>query len=151
MGVVEGGLEHPDVIALLNLHLQSMQLYSPPESIHALNIDELRREGVTFWSIWQERKLKGCGALKMLDPDHGEIKSMRTSPEHLREGIAQRLLEHIIIQAKQRGCCRLSLETGGAEAFLAARRLYEKNGFSYCTPFADYCEDPHSVFMTKTL
>ncbi len=132
-------------------HLQGMTLHSPPESIHALDLEALRKPEITFWSAWEERELAGCGALKELDAHHGEIKSMRTSSSHLRKGVAKRILEHIIEEAKARGYRRLSLETGSMDAFIPARRLYENFGFQYCKPFADYMEDPNSMFMTKEL
>ncbi|WP_424160686.1 GNAT family N-acetyltransferase [Bacillus amyloliquefaciens] len=141
----------PDVIALLQDHLKSMTLYSPPESIHALNTDRLRQPDVTFWSAREDGVLLGCGALKELNSRHGELKSMKTSPQHVRKGVAKRILHHIIEEAKRRGYQRLSLETGSMEAFLPARLLYEKAGFQYCEPFGDYNEDPNSLFMTLNM
>ncbi|ALC80318.1 MULTISPECIES: GNAT family N-acetyltransferase [Bacillus] len=139
------------VAELVGEHLQGMTMHSPPESIHALNLDALRKPEITFWSAWEEDDLVGCGALKELDAEHGEIKSMRTSSLHLRKGVAKRLLQHIIEEAKRRGYRRLSLETGSMEAFEPAKRLYASFGFQYCKPFSDYIEDPNSVFMTKEL
>ena len=144
-------LTGPEIAALLNQHLESMYTHSPPESVHALPIDKLRSPDVTFWSVWENNELLGCGALKELDPQHGEIKSMRTVSRHLRKGVARAVLNHIIEQAKQRGYRRLSLETGSMAAFEPARSLYQRAGFSYCAPFADYIEDPNSVFMTMAL
>lgn len=141
----------PDVIALLLAHLKSMALHSPPESIHALNADRLRQPDVTFWSAREDGVLLGCGALKELNSRHGEVKSMKTSPQHVRKGAAKRILHHIIEEAKRRGYQRISLETGSMDAFLPARRLYEKTGFQYCGPFADYNEDPNSLFMTLNM
>ena len=139
------------VISLIGEHLHGMTLHSPPESIHALGLEELRKPEITFWTIWNEEQLMGCGALKELDPQHGEIKSMRTAAAHLRKGVAQAMLEHIINEAKIRNYKKLSLETGSMEAFLPARKLYEKYGFDYCSPFGEYTEDPNSAFMTKLL
>jgi len=144
-------LSGPEIGALLREHLDSMYLHSPPESVHALPIEKLRSPDITFWSIWEHDELLGCGALKRLDSRHGEIKSMRTVAGHLRKGVARAMLHHIISQARQRGYRRLSLETGSMAAFEAARRLYERAGFTYCAPFADYIEDPNSVFMTMEL
>lgn len=144
-------LSGPEVQALILEHLQGMSELSPPESMHALNIDGLKSPKVTFWSAWDQGQLAGCGAMKELDSGHGEVKSMRTSSAHLRKGVAKQLLEHIIGEAKQRGYQRISLETGSMEAFEPARRLYEKSGFEYCQPFADYAEDPLSSFMTLKL
>lgn len=144
-------LTGPEVAALIGEHLQSMTLHSPPESIHALGLEKLRKPDITFWSAWEQGELVGCGALKELDGSHGEIKSMRTAAAHLRKGVARQVLAHIIEEAKRRGYRRLSLETGSMEAFEPARRLYAAFGFEYCGPFADYTEDPYSVFMTKAL
>jgi putative acetyltransferase len=144
-------LNGPEVHELLREHLRNMALHSPPESVHALGVEALRRPEITFWSAWEEGELLGCGALKELDSRHGEIKSMRTSSTHLRKGVAATLLKHILEEAARRGYRRLSLETGSMEAFEPARRLYEKYGFTYCEPFADYVEDPYSVFMTREL
>lgn len=141
-------LTGPEVAELVGEHLQGMLLNSPPESIHALNLEGLRKPEITFWSAWEGKELVGCGALKELDGQHGEIKSMRTSASHLRKGVAKRMLQHIIEEAKRRGYRQLSLETGSMDAFGPARRLYASFGFQYCQPFSDYIEDPNSVFMT---
>jgi len=142
-------LTGPEIIRLLNVHLQSVALHSPPESVHALDLEALRRPEVTFWSVWQNAELMGCGAIKELDSRHGEIKSMRTVSTHLRKGVAARLIRHILEQARRRSYRRLSLETGSMEAFAPARSLYAGFGFKPCGPFADYVEDPYSVFMTR--
>jgi putative acetyltransferase len=144
-------LAGPEIRALLEEHLRSMHELSPPESVHALDLAALRRPGITFWTAWSDGTLVGCGALKELDPRHGEVKSMRTAMSHRRGGVGRAMLEHIVAEARSRAYARLSLETGSMDAFLPARRLYESFGFSYCAPFADYAEDPHSVFMTRTL
>ena len=124
---------------------------SPPESCHALNLEQLRKPEITFWSAWSNDELLGCGALKELDPKHGEIKSMRTVSEHRGKGVTTRLLNNILEEAKRRNYKRVSLETGSMEAFAPARGLYVKFGFKECKPFADYIEDPYSLFMTKEL
>ncbi|MWV42847.1 GNAT family N-acetyltransferase [Paenibacillus sp. HJL G12] len=144
-------LSGPEVADLIGQHLHNMSELSPPESTHALNLDGLRSPEVTFWSAWEEGELAGCGAIKELDEEHGEIKSMRTATSHLRKGVARRILAHIIEEAKRRGYRRLSLETGSMEAFEPARRLYESFGFQYCHPFAEYIEDPNSLFMTLNI
>lgn len=144
-------LRGPEIAALLQEHLDDMKLHSPPESIHALDLEKLRRPEITFWSLWQGDELMGCGAIKQLDPTHGEIKSMRTSHRHRRKGVAVRMLQHILDEARRRGYQRLSLETGSPAAFVPARELYAKFGFRYCAPFADYVDDPYSVFMTREL
>lgn len=136
---------------LLREHLRSMHEHSPPESVHALDLEALRKPEITFWTAWEGDELLGCGALKELDAGHAEIKSMRTSMSHRRKGVAQRILVHILDEAGRRSYHRLSLETGSHAPFAAARSLYESFGFTYCDPFADYVEDPYSVFMTRTL
>jgi len=137
--------------ALLEEHLQSMALLSPPESVHALDIDALRKPDITFWTAWDNGDLLGCGALKELDAKHAEIKSMRTSSLHRRKGVAKNLLNHILEEAKRRRYSRLSLETGSGQAFEPAHKLYATFGFTYCEPFGSYVESPHNVFMTKDL
>jgi putative acetyltransferase len=144
-------LSGPEIAAFLDEHVQQMRSTSPPESKHALDLDALRKPEITFWSVRDGDNLVGCGAIKKLDADHAELKSMRTTQTRKRSGIASLLLEHIITEAKRMGFTRLSLETGAAEFFLPARKLYEKFGFSYCEPFADYRPDPHSTFMTREL
>jgi putative acetyltransferase len=144
-------LRGPEIQALLQEHLDSMKLYSPPESIHALDLEALRKPEITFWTAWENGELLGCGALKELDSHHGEIKSMRTSSRHRRRGIASAMLTHILEEASRRGYQRISLETGSNEAFAPARSLYAAFGFTPCEPFADYNLDPYSVFMMKQL
>ena len=144
-------LTGPEIHQLLQQHLQSLAQLSPPESCHALDIDALRKSGITFWTVWEHGELLGCGALKELDAQHAEIKSMRTASAHLRKGVAKTLLGHIIAEARRRAYRRLSLETGPMQAFEPARNLYADFGFSNCEPFAQYVEDPNSVFMTRAL
>jgi putative acetyltransferase len=142
-------LTSPEIIRLLHEHLQSMALHSPPESIHALDLEALRNPDITFWTVWEDAELIGCGAIRELDSRHGEIKSMRTVSSHLRKGVAARLMRHILEEAKRRSYERLSLETGSMDAFAPARNLYASFGFKPCGPFANYVEDPYSVFMTR--
>jgi putative acetyltransferase len=144
-------LGRPEIAGLLKEHLANMFVVTPPESVHALPIEGLRSPDITFWSVWENGELLGCGALKELDPQHGEIKSMRTASAHLRKGVARAVVHHIIAQAKRRGYRRLSLETGSQAAFEPARQLYAACGFTYCEPFGDYVNDPNSVFMTMEL
>lgn len=144
-------LSGPEIAQLLREHLQDMALHSPPESIHALDLEALRNPEITFWTVWEGSELLGCGALKQLDPRHGEIKSMRTAAAHKGKGVAAGLLSHIVEEAKRRGYERLSLETGSMQAFAPAHKLYARFGFETSPPFADYIEDPNSVFMTKEL
>ncbi len=151
MNIEIDDLTRPEVHALLHEHLQSMYALSPPETVHALDLDKLRNPDITFWSAWEGRLLLGCGALKQLDVAHGEVKSMRTPGSHRRRGAGRAILAHIIGVAKSRAYERLSLETGSMEAFRPAQRLYESFGFTYCGPFGEYVDDPNSVFMTLRL
>jgi putative acetyltransferase len=144
-------LSGPEIAELLREHLENMAEDSPPESRHALNLEQLRQPGITFWSAWSDGELLGCGALKELDAQHGEIKSMRTAAPHRRKGVAARLLEHILEEAKRRNYKSVSLETGSMDAFAPAHNLYARFGFKECPPFADYVEDPNSLFMRKEL
>jgi putative acetyltransferase len=144
-------LSRPALHDLLDEHLQSMRALSPPESVHALDLDRLRQADITFWSVWQDARLLGCGALLELDRRHGEVKSMRTPQSCRRRGAGRALLDHIIGVARSRGYARLSLETGAMAAFEPAQRLYQSAGFKVSGPFGAYVEDPHSVFMTLTL
>ena len=144
-------LSRPEIHALLNEHLQSMYELSPPESVHALDLENLRKPDITFWSAWEGTQLLGCGALKELDKKHGEVKSMRTPKALRRNGAGRAILAHVIEAARSRAYERLSLETGSMEAFQPAQRLYESFGFTYCGPFGEYAEDPNSVFMTLCL
>lgn len=151
MVVREDDVRGTEILALLAEHLADAARHSPPESVHALDVEELRAPEVTVWTAWESGELLGCGALKELDPHHGEIKSMRTAEAHLRRGVGARILKHLIDEARRRSYRRLSLETGSMDAFAPARRLYERFGFEECPPFADYRPDPHSVYMTLRL
>ena len=144
-------LSHPEVIALLEEHLRQMIAVTPAGSVHALDVDALKKPDITFWSVWDGPVLVGCGALKTLDRYHAEIKSMRTATAHQGKGIASHLLPFILDEARKRDYRRVSLETGAYDAFLPARRLYKKFGFACCEPFGDYVQDHNSVFMTIVL
>ncbi|GAB3023358.1 MULTISPECIES: GNAT family N-acetyltransferase [Oleiagrimonas] len=141
----------PDVACLLDEHLRDMRAVSPPESKHALDLDSLRAPDITFWTAHRNGRLIGCGALKALDAEHGEIKSMRIDAACRGQGVGSMLLQHIEQEARRRGYTRLSLETGSMDFFLPARALYARHGFTPCPPFAAYRPDPNSVFMTKRL
>ncbi|WP_407530348.1 GNAT family N-acetyltransferase [Vibrio parahaemolyticus] len=144
-------LERPQVIALLEEHLQDMYATSPPESVHALDVSELKLPSITFWTGWDGDQLLGCVAMSQVEDGHAELKSMRTTLSARKQGVASRLLNHVIEQAKHQGIQRLSLETGSMAFFEPAHRLYEKHGFVYCEPFGDYQPDPNSRFMTLAL
>ncbi|WP_062429377.1 GNAT family N-acetyltransferase [Herbidospora daliensis] len=151
MEIAVDDLSGPEIAAFLEEHVREMRATTPPESKHALDLDGLRRPGVTFWSVRDGGVIVGCGAIKALDDVHAEVKSMRTAAARKRSGVASLLLGHLIAEAARMGFTRLSLETGSAAFFAPARSLYEKFGFAYCEPFADYRPDPLSVFMTREL
>jgi putative acetyltransferase len=144
-------LRGPEIGGLLRTHLVFCRSASPPESTHALDLDGLRAPEVTFWSAWDGPDLIGCGALKEIDPAHGEIKSMHTAAKHRGQGVGVAILKHIVAEARARGYRRLSLETGSMAAFAPARALYTGFGFTECAPFDAYKPDPNSVFMTLDL
>jgi putative acetyltransferase len=131
--------------------MDDMHSSSPPESVHALDLVALRHPDITFWTVWEDGELMGCGALKQLSPEHAELKSMRTARTHLRKGVARTMLQHILVAARAKGFKRISLETGTPAPFIAAQQLYASEGFVECGPFANYVLDPYSVFMSKAL
>ncbi len=151
MEIREDDLTGKEIANLLQEHLDDMHETSPPESAHALGLEALQSSDITLWSAWNDDVLLGCGALKELDSYSGEVKSMRTAKDHRGKGVASKILEHMIKEAQRRGYKVLNLETGSMVEFTPARTLYERYGFEYCGPFADYTEDPNSVFMTKKL
>nr|WP_281381960.1 GNAT family N-acetyltransferase [Nocardiopsis mwathae] len=140
-----------EIIEFLEEHVEEMRSVSPPESTHALDLEGLRRPEVTFWSVMDGVAIAGCGALKELAPDRGEIKSMRTAAAYKGRGVASMVMRNILSEARGRGYRRLSLETGSCAFFAPARNFYLKHGFSYCKPFSGYRDDPNSVFMEKVL
>ena len=151
MDIREDDLTHPQSLALLRLHLDGMLSTTPPEHAYVLDVTGLRQPGVTVWTAWRDGVAAGIAALKQFDADWGEIKSMRTHPAHLRQGVGARLLDHIIAAARSRGMRRLSLETGTAESFAPAVALYERRGFREGPVFADYAPSPYNRFLHLTL
>lgn len=150
-------LSDPRIAAFLEEHLADMRRVSPPESVHALDLDQLRQANILFFSAWDDAStspgntLLGTGAIKLLDAAHGEIKSMRTHAGRRGQGLAGRLLQHLMDQARAHGLQRLSLETGAEDFFAPARALYQRHGFVPCPPFEGYWDDPNSVFLTRGL
>jgi putative acetyltransferase len=140
-----------DVVALLSEHLADMHATSPPESVHALDLEALLDPSITFVTAREDGVLLGCGALKQLSADHGELKSMRTTDAARGRGVAAAIVGWLLDQARARGVRRVSLETGTEDYFTAAHRLYLRHGFIDCEPFGDYALDPHSRFMTIAL
>jgi putative acetyltransferase len=141
----------PEIRALLEEHRRSLFLHSPPDSVHALELDGLLMPEIAFFTAWEGAALLGCGALKELPGRCGEVKSMRTAAAHLRKGVARQVLAHIVSLVQSRNDTSLFLETGIAEAFAPARRMYAEAGFLECTPFGDYQPDPFSTFMRLNL
>lgn len=140
-----------EVIELLCEHLADMYATSPPESVHALDVDALKASNIRFFSAWQDDVLAGCVAIKALNNDMAELKSMRTTKAYRGKGVGQALLQFIIEHAKTQGFSSLSLETGTQDYFAPARSLYRKFGFTECGPFGRYKLDPNSHFMTLKL
>jgi putative acetyltransferase len=151
MHIVEGGLDDPRVVALLQIHMTRALRETAQGSGHALDVSGLRAPGVTFWAAWEDDAVVGVGALRRLSADHGEIKSMHTAEAARGRGVGSAMVRHIIAAARARGMTRLSLETGSWAYFLPARALYARHGFVECGPFGEYGEDPNSVFMTLEL
>ncbi|XGV94673.1 MAG: GNAT family N-acetyltransferase [Leptolyngbya sp. BL-A-14] len=151
MQIRKDDLTGQKIADFLQEHLENMYEITPPESVHALDLEALRSPDITFWSAWEDDELLGCGALKELDASSGEIKSMRTAIDHRGRGVASKILEHMIQEAKRRGYDCLHLETGSQPEFAPARALYTRYGFEYRGPFAEYVDDSNSVFMTKKL
>lgn len=149
--IVEGGLDDPRVVALLRTHVTRARAETAPGSSHALDLAGLRAPEVSFWAAWEGDAVVGVAALKRLDADHGEIKSMHTAEAARGRGVGSAMLRHIMHAARARGMSRLSLETGSWPYFEPARALYARHGFVECAPFGEYREDPNSVFMTATL
>jgi len=141
----------PNLGAFLQAHLDDLAPTAPAESQHALDLRELQAPDVRLWIAAVGKEIVGTGALATVEPGHEELKSMRTDPERRGNGIATRILDHLLKDARERGIVRIPLETGSMEFFTPARALYAKAGFVFCSPFGSYTEDPNSVFMTKTL
>ncbi|MFK4835670.1 GNAT family N-acetyltransferase [Microbacterium sp. ZW T2_14] len=136
---------------LVAFHLAGMHETSPAESVHALDIDALRHPSLSVWSAWVDGELAGVGALKAIDADRGEIKSMRVDDRFRGSGVGRAMLRHIMDEARRRGMASLWLETGATADFAPAQRLYESEGFTTCGPFEGYALDPFSIFMTRAL
>ena len=144
-------LAGPQIAALLARHWENARRQSPPESVHTLDLDALRAPDVTVWTVWDGAQILGCGALRQLDPHHGEVKSMHTDAARRGRGAGSAILATIVTEARRRGYRRLSLETGSNAALAPARALYARFGFQVCGPFGCYRLDPHSTFMTLAL
>ena len=151
MKSIENNFDNPMVNTLLNYHFYQLRSNSPEGSTHVLDIEGLKVPSIKFWSFWDDEKLIGCGALKFLDKGHGEFKSIRISDKFRNMGLGNKLLDHLILEAKKNDINRISLETGSGNFFLPARKLFEKAGFKICKPFAHYKEDKNSCYYFKEL
>lgn len=149
--IVPADFASPALRSFLQAHLDDMESTAPPESRHALDLTGLQKPGVQLWVALDGDAVIGTAALAPVEPGWEELKSMRTAPDRRGEGIAARMLEHVLADAAGRGVGRISLETGSPEFFAPARRLYAKHGFAVCEPFGAYVLDPNSVYMTREL
>ena len=151
MKSIEGNFDNSEVNNLLKKHFIELRSVSPAGSTHVLDIDGLKDPSIKFWSLWESNKLVGCGALKFLEKNHGEFKSIRVADEFKKRGAGERIINHLIEEAKKLKISKLSIETGAGEFFLPARKLFSKFGFKKCPPFAHYKEDPNSCYYTLNL
>ncbi len=149
--VLAADLAEPQTVALLALHLSGMQDNSPAGAVFALGLDAMRASDLSIWTAWEDVCVVGVGALRTIQPDHGEIKSMRTHPDRLRRGVAAAMLRHILAEARARGMTRLSLETGSGPAFDPAIALYRRHGFMEGPAFGDYEKSAFNQFLHLTL
>ena len=147
MKTIEGNFDNREVNQLLKKHFIELRSVSPEGSTHVLDIEGLRNKSIKFWSIWEDSKLVGCGAIKLFDQKHGEFKSIRVTNEFRKKGYGEKILKHLLIKAKNLNLRKLSIETGSGEFFKPARELFQKIGFKKCPPFAHYKEDPNSCYM----
>ena len=151
MKSIEGNFDNLEVHNLLKKHFIELRSVSPAGSTHVLDIDGLKDSSIKFWSLWENNKLIGCGALKFLEKDHGEFKSIRVVDEFRKKGIGERIIKHLIDEAKKLEISKLSIETGAGEFFAPARKLFNKFGFKKSEPFAHYKVDPNSCYFTLDL
>ena len=151
MKSIEGNFDNPEVNDLLKKHFIELRSVSPVGSTHVLDIDGLKDSSIKFWSLWKNNKLVGCGALKFLEKNHGEFKSIRVADQFRRKGIGKKIINHLIGEAKKLKISKLSIETGAGDFFLPARNLFSKFGFKTCPPFAHYKDDPNSCYYSLDL
>ena len=151
MKSIEGNFDNLEVNNLLKKHFIELRSVSPAGSTHVLDIDGLKDPSIKFWSLWENNKLIGCGALKFLEKNHGEFKSIRVADEFRKKGIGERIINHLIEEAKKLKISKLSIETGAGEFFAPARKLFNKFGFKKSEPFAHYKVDPNSCYFTLDL
>ena len=148
---IEGNFDHPEVNKLLTKHFIELRAASPEGSAHVLDIPGLKVPTIKFWSLWESEKIFGCGALKFLDNEHGEFKSIRIHDDFRNKGYGIKIIDHLIYEAKKLDIKRISLETGAGKFFDPARRLFKQCNFEPCQPFAHYKEDKNSLYLTKLI
>ena len=148
---LEGNFDNPKVHELLSKHFVELRAASPEGSAHVLDIPGLKVSSIKFWSLWQDENLIGCGALKFLDENHGEFKSIRIHDNFRNKGYGINVINHLINEAKKLKIKKISIETGAGDFFLPARKLFKKCEFKECQPFAHYKEDVNSVYLTKII
>ena len=148
MKSIEGNFDNPEVDELLRKHFIELRSVSPAGSTHVLDIDGLKNPSIKFWSLWENEKLMGCGALKFLNENHGEFKSIRVADQYRRKGYGKKIISHLIAEAKELKIKKISIETGSGEFFKSARSLFKKFDFKKCEPFAHYKIDSNSCYMT---
>ena len=144
---IEGNFENPEVNELLTKHFIELRSASPKGSAHVLDIEGLKIPSIKFWSLWNEKQIIGCGALKILEKEHGEFKSIRLHDEFRKKGNGVKLINHLIEEAKKLKISRISIETGAGKFFEPARKLFKSCGFEECEPFGHYKNDPNSCYM----
>ena len=151
MKSIEGNFDNSEVLDLLNKHFIELRSVSPEGSAHVLDIEGLKDQNIKFWSLWEDSQLMGCGALKFLNKEHGEFKSIRVEDRFRKKGNGIKILKHLIFEAKKLNIKRISVETGTGNFFSPARKLFTKCGFKLCKPFAHYKEDPNSCYMSMLI
>ena len=151
MKSIEGNFDNSEVLELLNKHFIELRSVSPVESTHVLDIEGLKDQNIKFWSLWEGNLLMGCGALKLLNKEHGEFKSIRVEDRFRKKDNGIKILKHLIFEAKKLNIKRISVETGTGDFFTPARKLFNKCGFKLCKPFAHYKEDPNSCYMSMRI
>ena len=148
---IEGNFDNLEVNELLTKHFIELRAASPEGSAHVLDIPGLKVSSIKFWSLWDGEKLIGCGALKFLDKEHGEFKSIRIHDNFRKQGQGINVINHLINEAKKLNIKKISIETGAGDFFIPARKLFKRTGFSECEPFAHYKVDINSVYLTKKI
>ena len=151
MKTIEGNFDNPEVNQLLNKHFIELRSVSPEGSTHVLDIKGLQDKSIKFWSIYENDELIGCGALKFLDPKHGELKSIRVADPFRNKGNGEKIIKALIEKSRQLNIQKISVETGSGDFFIPARKLFKNSGFKECKPFSHYVDDPNSCYMSLKL